>query len=113
LCPHCKSDDGEIQGPVWSALVEDWPIEKPAKVYRPVGCLECRQTGYKGRTGLYELLTITQTFSKLIQQDSDIHALRKQAIKDDMKPLRIAGAHKIIDGVTTADEVLKVTSALF
>jgi general secretion pathway protein E len=113
LCPHCKSDDGEIQDPVWSALVEDWKIEKPSKIYRPVGCLECRQTGYKGRTGLYELLTVTQTFSKLIQQDADIHALRKQAIDDDMKPLRIAGAHKIIDGVTTAEEVLKVTSALF
>ncbi len=113
LCPHCKTEDGEIPEPVWSALVENWPIEKPAKVYRPVGCLECRQTGYKGRTGLYELLTVTQTFSKLIQQDSDIHALRQQAIKDDMKPLRIAGAYKIIDGMTTADEVLKVTSALF
>lgn len=113
LCPHCKSDDGEIQDPVWSALVEDWKIEKPSKIYRPVGCLECRQTGYKGRTGLYELLTVTQTFSKLIQQDADIHALRKQAIDDDMKPLRIAGAHKIIDGITTAEEVLKVTSALF
>ncbi|GGW99097.1 GspE/PulE family protein [Undibacterium macrobrachii] len=113
LCPHCKTSDGEIPDPVWSATVEDWPIEKPKTVYRPVGCLECRQTGYKGRTGLYELLTVTQTFSKLIQQDSDIHALRNQAIQDDMKPLRIAGAHKIIDGVTTIDEVLKVTSALF
>lgn len=113
LCPHCKSTDGEIPDPVWSAMVESWPIEKPKTVYRPVGCLECRQTGYKGRTGLYELLTVTQTFSKLIQQDSDIHALRDQAIKDEMKPLRVAGAHKIIDGVTTIDEVLKVTSALF
>lgn len=113
LCPHCKADDGEIADPVWTAMVEEWPLEKPKTVYRPVGCLECRQTGYKGRTGLYELLTVTQTFSKLIQQDSDIHALREQAIRDEMKPLRIAGANKIIDGVTTVDEVLKVTSALF
>nr|WP_315469071.1 ATPase, T2SS/T4P/T4SS family [uncultured Undibacterium sp.] len=113
LCPHCKADDGDITDPVWAAMVEEWPIDKPKTVYRPVGCIECRQTGYKGRTGLYELLTVSQTFSKLIQQDSDIHALRDQAIKDDMKPLRIAGANKIIDGVTTADEVLKVTSSLF
>ncbi|MBI3713457.1 MAG: type II/IV secretion system protein [Burkholderiales bacterium] len=113
LCPHCKADDGEMLDPVWAALVENWDIPKPHKVYRPVGCLECRQTGYKGRTGIYELLTVTQTFSKLIQQDSDIHVLRAQAVKDDMKPLRIAGANKIIDGATTADEVLKVTSALF
>lgn len=113
LCPHCKADDGEMLDPVWDALIENWDIPKPQKVYRPVGCLECRQTGYKGRTGIYELLTVTQTFSKLIQQDSDIHVLRAQAVKDEMKPLRIAGANKIIDGVTTADEVLKVTSALF
>ncbi len=113
LCPHCKAEDGEMLDPVWAALVENWDIPKPQKVYRPVGCLECRQTGYKGRTGIYELLTVTQTFSKLIQQDSDIHVLRAQAIKDEMKPLRIAGANKIIDGVTTADEVLKVTSSLF
>ena len=113
LCPHCKASDGHITEPVWNAMVEEWPIDKPKTVYRPVGCIECRQTGYKGRTGLYELLTVSQTFSKLIQQDSDIHALRDQAIKDEMKPLRIAGANKIIDGVTTIDEVLKVTSSLF
>jgi general secretion pathway protein E len=113
LCPHCKTPDAEIEDAVWAALVEDWDIPKPHLVYRPVGCIECRQTGYKGRTGLYELLTITQTFSRLIQKDSDIHALRAQAVKDEMKPLRIAGAQKIVEGVTTADEVLKVTSALF
>ena len=113
LCPHCKTDDGELDDAVWEALIDRWPLEKPKKIYRPVGCLECRQTGYKGRTGIYELLTVTQSFSKLIQPESDIHALRDQAIRDDMKPLRVAGAYKIVDGVTTADEVLKVTSALF
>lgn len=113
LCPHCKVEDGEIADPVWAALIDDTKLEKPKRVYRPLGCIECRQTGYKGRTGIYELLTVTQTFSKMIQADSDIHALREQAMLDEMKPLRLAGAYKIIDGVTTADEVLKVTSALF
>ncbi|MBC3880112.1 type II/IV secretion system protein [Undibacterium sp. LX40W] len=113
LCPHCKSDDGELADPVWAALVDETQLEKPRKIYRPIGCIECRQTGFKGRTGIYELLTVTQTFSKMIQADSDIHALRAQAMLDEMKPLRLAGAYKIIDGVTTADEVLKVTSALF
>ena len=93
-------------------MTEEWKIPKPHTIYRPVGCPECRQTGYKGRTGLYELLTVTQPFSKMIQKESDIHALRKQSIQDGMKPLRIAGAYKIIEGMTTADEVFKVTSSL-
>ena len=113
LCVHCKSADGEMLDAVWSSLTEEWNIPKPEKIYRPVGCPECRQTGFLGRIGLYELLTVTQPFSKLIKQESDINALRAQSIKDQMKPLRIAGAYKIIEGMTTADEVLKVTSALF
>ncbi|MCH8619136.1 GspE/PulE family protein [Undibacterium sp. TS12] len=112
LCVHCKTDDGEMQDAVWETLAEGWGIAKPEKVYRPVGCPECRQTGFMGRTGLYELLTVTLPFSKLITENADIHALRAQSIKDEMKPLRIAGAYKIIEGVTTADEVLKVTSSL-
>lgn len=112
LCPNCKTPDGDMLDAVWESLVEDWGIPKPSTIYRPVGCPECRQTGFKGRTGLYELLTVTLPFSKLIKQESDIHALRLQSIKDDMKPLRIAGAYKIAEGITTADEVLKVTSSL-
>lgn len=113
LCPHCKAVAEELPDPVWEAMVDQWDLPKPAVTYRAVGCLECRQTGFKGRTGIYELLTVSQPFSKLIQQDANIHALRAQAIKDEMKPLRVAGAHKICDGVTTPEEVLKVTSALF
>ena len=112
LCVHCKVADGEIQDAIWETLVEDWGIPKPQTVYRPVGCPECRQTGFLGRTGLYELLTVTLPFSKLITENADIHALRAQSIKDEMKPLRIAGAYKIVEGLTTADEILKVTSSL-
>ncbi len=112
LCAHCKSPDGEILDEVWVSLSEGWDIPKPKIIYRPVGCPECRQTGYRGRTGLYELLTITQTFSKMIKAETDIHQLKQQSISDGMKPLRLAGALKIIEGVTTAEEVLKVTAAL-
>jgi general secretion pathway protein E len=112
LCVDCKKPDGEVNDEVWNGLTEGWNIPKPAKVYRPVGCPECRQTGYRGRTGLYELLTITQPFSRLIKEETDIHALKQQSIADGMKPLRVAGALKITEGVTTQEEVLKVTSAL-
>ncbi|WP_317205126.1 GspE/PulE family protein [Janthinobacterium sp.] len=112
LCPDCKSDDGSITDDIWHSLGGAWKLPKPQRVYRPVGCPECRQTGYRGRTGIYELLAISDTFSRLIKDDSDIHALRRQSVADGMKPLRIAGAMKIIEGVTSAEEVLKVTAAL-
>ncbi len=110
LCPTCKIQDGELIEPIWNLLSEGWDIPRPDKVYRPVGCPECRQTGYRGRTGLYELLTISQTLTKLIKPEADLIALRAQAIKDGMKPLRIAGAYKILEGLTSCEEVLKVTS---
>lgn len=112
LCATCKAPGGELLDDIWSNLTEGWNIPKPTTIYRPVGCPECRQTGYRGRTGLYELLTVTQPFSKLIKEETDIHALRQQSISDGMKPLRVAGALKIAEGATTVDEVLKVTSAL-
>jgi general secretion pathway protein E len=111
LCRHCKSPDGEIDDDIWASLIEGRDIPKPTTIYRPVGCPECRQTGYRGRTGLYELLTVTQPFSKLIKAETDIHALKQQSIADGMKPLRVAGALKIAEGLTTAEEVLKVTTA--
>ncbi len=116
LCEHCKISDGAagagISDESWQNLVENWNIPKPAHIYQAVGCPECRQTGFRGRTGLYELLTVTQEFSKMIQAETDIHAIRQQSNEDGMKPLRIAGALKIVEGVTTIEEVLKVTSAL-
>jgi len=112
LCPACKVKDAEIPDPVWKNLTEQWDLAKPVKAYRPKGCPECRQTGYRGRTGLYELLTVSQAFTKLIRPETDLAALRQQSISDGMKPLRIAGAHKIIEGVTSCEEVLKVTSMM-
>jgi general secretion pathway protein E len=111
LCPHCKAPDGELSDEVWSALGGAWNLTKPATVYRPIGCPECRQTGFRGRTGLYELVTVTEAFSHLIQERTDLAALRQQSVADGMKPLRIAGAYKVAEGVTTAEEVLKATVA--
>ena len=112
LCKHCKSEDGEIADDVWDSIGGQWNMPKPAKVFRPIGCPECRQTGYRGRTGLYELLNVSENFTKMIGKETDLLALRAQAVKDGMKPLRIAGALKILEGQTTAEEVLKVTAKL-
>jgi general secretion pathway protein E len=112
LCVQCKAAGGEIGDDVWQSIAGAWNIPKPATVYRPVGCPECRQTGYRGRTGIYELLTITEGFTKLIAEETDLQALRQQSVLDGMKPLRIAGALKVAEGVTTVEEILKVTAAL-
>ncbi|MFC5547832.1 GspE/PulE family protein [Massilia aerilata] len=110
LCPHCKSPDGELSDEVWDSIGGAWKIPKPATVYRPVGCPECRQTGFRGRTGIYELVTVTEPFTHLIKEVTDLAALRRQSVADGMKPLRIAGAYKVVEGVTTAEEVLKATT---
>jgi general secretion pathway protein E len=112
LCVHCKAPGGELHDDVWASLNEGFSLPKPATVYRAVGCPECRQTGFHGRTGLYELLTVTQSFSKLIQPGSDLQSLKQQSIRDGLKPLRVAGAMKISEGITTVEEILKVTAAL-
>ncbi|MYM24080.1 type II/IV secretion system protein [Duganella sp. FT135W] len=112
LCEDCKIAGGELSDDIWHSLAGEWKLPKPDTVYQPVGCPECRQTGYRGRTGLYELLTVTEAFSSQVREETDIQALRRQSMADGMKPLRIAGALKIQEGVTTADEVLKVTAAL-
>ena len=77
-----------------------------------MGCPECRQTGYRGRTGLYELLTVTPACSRLITANAETRLVRTQAMQDGMTPLRVAGARKVAEGLTTAEEVLKVTAAL-
>jgi general secretion pathway protein E len=112
LCADCKTPGGELSDEIWHSLAGAAQLPKPQQVYQPVGCPECRQTGYRGRTGLYELLTVTEAFSTQIRAETDINALRRQSMADGMKPLRIAGALKIQEGVTTAEEVLKVTAAL-
>ena len=112
LCPHCKAGDGALSDEAWASLTPETALPKPERVYRPVGCPECRQTGYRGRTGLYELLTVTPAFSRLIGAHTDNRQLMRQGLADGMTPLRVAGAQKVASGLTTAEEVLKVTASL-
>jgi len=77
-------------------------------VYKPVGCLECRMTGFMGRIGIYETMLHSPAVKQLIAAGVDIAKVRDQALKEGMKPLRVSGAMKIAAGVTTVDEVLKV-----
>jgi general secretion pathway protein E len=111
LCPHCKQKvelNRTEDQQAWEALVAPWKSKHPSKVNKPVGCLECRMTGFMGRIGIYETLMLTPAFKALIGATPDLARLREQAFKDGMKPLRISGAMKVGAGVTTIEEVLKV-----
>ena len=108
LCPHCK-ERAAIDGDAWAALVKPWKAAAPAAVSAPQGCLECRMTGYLGRIGLYEMLLMSPGLRKRVVPHCDAAALREQAYKEGMKPLRISGAQKVASGLTTVEEVLKVT----
>jgi general secretion pathway protein E len=76
---------------------------------KPVGCVDCRMTGFMGRMGLYELLTVSEAFKEKVTQSPSIDALRRQAVADGMRPLRLAGALRVAEGVTTMEEVLTAT----
>ncbi len=107
LCPHCKTR-GTLDEDLWKVLVAPWKSALPAAVNQPKGCLECRMTGYMGRVGIYEMLVMTPNLRRMVNANCDLSALREQAYKDGMKPLRINGAQKVAAGLTTIEEVLKV-----
>jgi len=107
LCPHCKVRDASIDEALWRDLVAPWRSPAPRTVGRPVGCLECRRTGYLGRTGLVELLVVTDAIRGLITDGADIQQIRKQAARDGLRSLRVSGAEKIAHGTTTVEEVLR------
>ncbi len=107
LCPHCKQP-GEISSKDWDDLVKPWKVAKPAKMFRAVGCLECRNTGYMGRQGIYEILTLSETVAQQITPDTDLNALRQTAMREGMRTLRLSGAKKVAAGLTTLEEVLRV-----
>lgn len=81
----------------------------PKSVASSVGCLECRQTGYKGRQGLYEVMPMSEALKNCIDEKTDLEKLRQEAFKEGMRSLRLSGAQKVAAGITTVSEVLRVT----
>ncbi|HHJ12316.1 MAG TPA: type II/IV secretion system protein [Chromatiales bacterium] len=110
LCPACRRPVAPDEG-IWQSLVRPWTAPLPERVYEPGGCPECRQTGYRGRIGLYELLVVTDRFKEAVCADADLLALRRLAIAEGMKTLRLDGARKVGRGLTSMEEVLRVTPA--
>ena len=107
ICPSCKTSE-KTDLEKWKALTEPWKVEAPKNTWVGKGCLECRNTGYKGRIGLYEMLTLSENVQKTVMQDPSLSGIRSQAVKIGMQPLRISGARKITAGLTTFKEVIRV-----
>jgi general secretion pathway protein E len=107
LCPHCKQ--ATTQDPhAWTVLTHGWTMPLPAQVYKPVGCLECRNTGFMGRTGIYEMMKVSPQLRGMISAQLDLSGFGQAALAEGMRPLRISAADQVAAGLTTVQEVLTV-----
>jgi len=112
LCPHCKKavdvvPDSEV-AIQWQELVQPWRAPAPAQIYMAQGCEHCRHTGYQGRVGLYEIMPLSNELKKLVAADTNLDVLKQQAYREGLQPLRLSGAKRISEGVTTIEEVMRV-----
>ena len=111
LCESCKVAHDITDGE-WASITHPFKAPKPTGTMKAVGCVDCRNTGYRGRSGIYEMLTITPKLRKLIQPETDLAQLKIMAYSEGMQPLMLNGAEKVAAGLTTIEELLKVAPPL-
>ena len=107
LCKHCK--EGYTPSKVDVPADFPWDSLGNGKIYRCVGCRECRNVGYAGRMGIYELLTANDEMRQLALERTSSWEIRKTAVKFGMRTLRMDAWDKVVAGDTAVDEVLRVT----
>ncbi|MGD8925839.1 MAG: GspE/PulE family protein [Thioalkalispiraceae bacterium] len=107
LCPHCK-EPTEVDEDLWKTLTHPWKVSGKGTFFKPVGCDECRNTGFIGRIGIYEMMLLDHDLRTQINSETDSKTIRKHAIKQGMIKMRISGARKVAMGWTTIEEVMKV-----
>ena len=112
LCKHCKEPDEAASRDALAEVVKPWQINGTYKPFKAVGCVDCRMTGFMGRMGLYELLVVSEAFKEKINREPNTDALKRQAVTDGMRPLRLAGALRVAEGVTVLEEILASTPPL-
>jgi type IV pilus assembly protein PilB len=111
LCPRCKKEY-VIDRKELLKTVPDFPLdpeEQSVKLYHAKGCVACSGTGYRGRKGIYEFLRITEEIQTLILQRASTYEIRSKAIEEGMVTLRADGLKKVKQGLTTMEELLRVT----
>jgi len=109
VCTHCKEESEITDIEVKLLELENSAIHK---IYHGKGCQHCGNTGYQGRVGLYELLVLTDSIRNLVNSGADASTIRKQAIQEGMQTLRQDALDKLAKGLTTPEEVVRVTRAL-
>jgi type IV pilus assembly protein PilB len=111
LCVNCKTVDAHHQPDEALYLVGFTPeeVQRGITFYKPVGCEVCNKRGYKGRVGLYEVLEMSETLKDMILTGASAIELREQAQKEGMITLRRSGCRKVLDGVTTIEEIIRET----
>ncbi|MDD5333169.1 MAG: ATPase, T2SS/T4P/T4SS family [Rhodoferax sp.] len=112
LCKQCKVPDPQATREALAEVVKPWQISGGYKPFKPVGCVDCRMTGFLGRMGLYELLVVSEAFKEKVNREPNTDALKRQAVSDGMRPLRLAGALRVAEGLTVLEEVLSSTPPL-
>ena len=112
LCKQCKAKDDGATREALAEVVKPWLINGVYRPFKPMGCVDCRMTGFLGRMGLYELLVVSEAFKSTVSREPNTDALRRQAVQDGMRPLRLAGALRVAEGVTVMAEVLTSTPPL-
>ena len=107
LCVHCRRE----VDPTSIDLPDDFPKQalQGRRIYEAAGCRECRQVGYSGRLGIYELLVTNDTLRELAHDKASTWEIKKAAIASGMKTLRDDGWLKVMDGKTSVEEILRVT----
>ena len=108
LCPECKTEHPPAPDE-WQDFAPAWAGAAPDTICRAVGCAQCRETGYTGRVGVYEVMVISEKLRELVGRETDLNAIRRQAGAQGMLSLRLAAALKVADGVTSLQEALRVT----
>jgi general secretion pathway protein E len=107
LCVHCK-EVVKTDKKAWDEFSKPNKLKMPSTICRPIGCDECRHTGYMGRTAIYEILKMNSTLRDNISSQTDLDTLREIAIKTGMRTLKIGAAQKVADGLTTLEEAFSV-----
>jgi type II secretory ATPase GspE/PulE/Tfp pilus assembly ATPase PilB-like protein len=110
ICPVCRASTVPAQEIVrdLSRTAEVW-IHDGGQFAQGMGCEMCNGSGYRGRTGIYELLPLDDTIRELIMQRANANMIKAAAVKAGMRTLLQNGSQKVLEGLTTAEEVLRVT----
>jgi len=113
ICPDCKIEDEHIPAELKAQIARDLGLKSSSevKVFRGKGCPGCNQTGFFGRSGIYEILIVDDQIKELIVKKMPSNRIKKMAVSKGMRTLRQDGWQKVIAGITTPEEVMKNTSA--